>query len=214
MKHGSITTEQIRDLYGYTHPPRAIRDVREHGIPLETFRVKDSDGRNISAYRFGDPSQERTKDFSGRKAWPKDFKKKLIDTYGSKCGVCNIEFEDRYLQIDHRVPYAVAGEFSSTEHVNGYMLLCGSCNRAKAWSCEHCRNCIHDRIIEVCQTCYWAHPLKYEHIALRLIRRLDITWTEQEIREHDQLLELSKDAQIELPEYVKNVLRNVLKQEL
>ena len=39
---------------GYEHAPRAARDVRELGIPLETFRVKDSAGRNIAAYRFGD----------------------------------------------------------------------------------------------------------------------------------------------------------------
>lgn len=47
LKHGHITTEDLKDTYGYDHPPRAARDVREHGIPLETFRVEASNGRKI-----------------------------------------------------------------------------------------------------------------------------------------------------------------------
>jgi hypothetical protein len=57
LKHGFVTTEELRTEYGYDHAPRAARDVRECGIPLEAFRVKrKSDGRSIGAYRFGDPS--------------------------------------------------------------------------------------------------------------------------------------------------------------
>jgi len=37
LKHGQITTEELKDIYGYNHPPRAIRDVREQGIPVKTF---------------------------------------------------------------------------------------------------------------------------------------------------------------------------------
>ena len=37
LKHGYITTEELETLYGYQHPPRAARDVRELGIPLITF---------------------------------------------------------------------------------------------------------------------------------------------------------------------------------
>ena len=59
IKHGQITTEDLKDIYGYNHPPRAIRDVREHGIPVTTFRVTGSDGRKIAAYKFGDPSEVR-----------------------------------------------------------------------------------------------------------------------------------------------------------
>ena len=34
LKHGYITTEELETLYGYQHPPRAARDVRELGIPF------------------------------------------------------------------------------------------------------------------------------------------------------------------------------------
>lgn len=52
--HGYITSEEVETLYGYKHPPRAIRDIREQGIPIETFRIKDTQGKTIAAYRFGD----------------------------------------------------------------------------------------------------------------------------------------------------------------
>ena len=53
LLHGSITSEEIKSLYGYDHPPRAIRDVRELGIPIETSHVKNSDGRTIASYSLG-----------------------------------------------------------------------------------------------------------------------------------------------------------------
>jgi len=59
LQHGQVTTEDL-ERYGYKHPPRAARDVRELGIPLQTFRVSAADGRSIAAYRFGDLTQVRT----------------------------------------------------------------------------------------------------------------------------------------------------------
>ena len=56
LKPGFITSEELKDLYGYNHPPRAIRAVREYGIPVITYRVVGKDGRNIAAYRFGNPT--------------------------------------------------------------------------------------------------------------------------------------------------------------
>ena len=44
---------------GYEHAPRAARDVRELGIPLETIRIKDSDGKSIAAYKFGDREEAK-----------------------------------------------------------------------------------------------------------------------------------------------------------
>jgi Helix-turn-helix domain len=47
LEHGQISTEEIKNTYGYNHPPRAIRDVREIGIPIETFTITGSDGRKM-----------------------------------------------------------------------------------------------------------------------------------------------------------------------
>lgn len=32
LTHGYVTTEELKEQYGYNHPPRAARDVREQGI--------------------------------------------------------------------------------------------------------------------------------------------------------------------------------------
>ena len=210
LKHGYITTEELSQKYGYDHPPRAARDVREQGIPLETFRVAGSHGRRIGAYRFGDPAKIRDGRLGGRRAWPKNLKQQLIELHSSRCAICATDYEGRYLQIDHCVPYEVGGEPQGNLDLSNYMLVCGSCNRAKSWSCEHCRNWKEGHSLKVCQTCYWAQPENYAHIALRLVRRLDITWTGSEVPEFDRLVALSKHARKKLPDFVKDVLRDKL----
>jgi 5-methylcytosine-specific restriction endonuclease McrA len=207
LKHGHITTEELKNRYGYDHPPRAARDVREQGIPLETFRIPDSQGKSIAAYRFADPSAIRQGKLSGRKVFSKDFKESLVARSGCRCGICSTEYEARYLQVDHRVPYEVAGEGGGESAPDEFQLICGSCNRAKSWSCEHCTNWTDEKQVKVCQSCYWASPESYKHVALRPIRRLDVAWTGEETREYDQLVRMARKKGRPLPEFVKAVLR-------
>lgn len=207
LEHGFITTEDLENIYGYSHPPRAIRDVREQGIPLESFRVKNEQGRTISAYRFGDLAEADLARFGGRRSFSKEFKRKLITKQEKRCAICNSLFEERYLQIDHRVPYEVSGETSGKDEAD-YMLLCASCNRAKAWSCQHCENSKIKKI-ESCQSCYWAAPLSYEHIALQPFRRLELVFGVKEIELFDLLSEKAKQAQMSLAEYIKRLLSDL-----
>jgi hypothetical protein len=209
LKHGHITTEDLKICYGYDHPPRAARDVREQGIPLETFRIAGSQGKSIAAYRFADPSKIRSGTLSGRKVFSKEFKERLVERAGCKCGVCSTEYEARYLQVDHRVPYEIGGEGKGEDAPNEFQLICGSCNRAKSWSCEHCANWTTDKFAKVCRICYWANPEAYKHVALRPIRRLDITWTGDETCEYDQLAQRAKMTNQPLPEFVKKILRKL-----
>jgi predicted DNA-binding protein len=81
--------------------------VREHGIPLETFRVTGSDGRKIAAYRFGDVSQKRFRKLSGRTGLSKKIKEFLIEKYGCKCFIYLEDMDESELQIDHRIPFAM-----------------------------------------------------------------------------------------------------------
>ena len=53
LNKGFCSTEDLKNG-GYEHAPRAARDVRELGIPLVTFKIKDSSGKTIAAYKFGD----------------------------------------------------------------------------------------------------------------------------------------------------------------
>ena len=213
LEYGQITTEELKDKYGYNHPPRAIRDVREQGIPINTFRVTCSDGRKIAAYKFGDPSEVRATQLSGRTAFSSNLKNALIEQYGPKCNIYLEPFPIRELQIDHRVPFEISGDNGElSDDTNEYMLLCASANRAKSWSCENCDNW-KKKENSICLSCYWAYPESYKHIAMRDIRRLDLIWSGEEITEYDKLkIEAAKVSE-EIPEYVKNVLRNYLNHE-
>ena len=181
--------------------------MREQGIPLETFKVSGQHGRRIAAYRFADPAGIRGAQHAGRRVFSKKLKDDLIARDGARCAICSCGYERRYLQIDHRVPYEVAGDVQGELDLAEFVLICGSCNRAKSWSCEHCRNWTADQDPKVCKTCYWATPEKYVHIALRVIRRVDVVWSEDEVPDYDKLLQMSKDARDELPKFVKDVLR-------
>ncbi len=214
LKHGFITTEELKDKYGYNHPPRAVRDVKEHGIPIEMFRVEWKDGRKIAAYRFGDPSKMRFGQQAGRSVLGKELKQKLIELYGARCAIYLETFPERELQVDHRTPFEVLGDAKGSQpEVEDYMLLCGSANRAKSWSCEHCVNWIDLKKPEVCRSCYWAYPDDYTHIAMRQARRADILWTENEIKDYERLRRRTIQLQKNIPSYVKEVLAKHLNSE-
>lgn len=212
LEHGAITTEELETLYGYKHAPRAARDLRELGIPLETIRVKSSEGRTIAAYRFGDLAAVRSDRLSGRAVFSKQFKQQLVLHYGEKCSICGGKFEARYLQIDHRIPYEVAGEQNISErNIEDYQLLCGTCNRAKSWSCEHCLNWLEQKQPEICLSCYWAKPEEYSHVALRNIRRIDVVWDEEEIASYEELRDAAQQLGENMPDYVKYILKNFIR---
>lgn len=208
LEHDYITTEDLEKTYGYSHPPRAARDVREQGIPLETFRVKSSDRRNIAAYRFGDLENIRRGQLGGRKVFSKKLKDDLYNKSEGKCAICVGKFEKRYLQIDHRVPYAIAGDINHfNRDTQDYMLLCAACNRAKSWSCEHCPNW-QTKSPKICSQCYWASPQDYTHISLREVRRTDVIWDEDEINIYNELKDTARKADFTIPDYVKRIVRN------
>jgi hypothetical protein len=210
LKHGSITTEQLRTIYKYADPRRAIQDVRDQGIPIVRSKVKGADGRSIGAYRLGDPSAIRRGFLGGRRAFSKAFKAALVKANGSRCQICFQEYEERYLQIDHRVPYEVAGDVEFDEHeIKPYMLVCGSCNRAKSWSCEHCENWAKGKSPKVCAGCYWACPESYKHVAMQDSRRLDLVWLGKEVAVPDELRQRAKIENQPVPEYVKRVLKRI-----
>jgi hypothetical protein len=175
--------------YGYEHGPRAARDVRERGVNLETYRVKSSDGRNIAAYKFGNPVflDNKVSKVAGRTGLSNALKKALVDKYGAMCFVYLQPMEEGLLQIDHRIPYEIGGE--QGDNVDCYMLLSPSANRAKSWTCEHCPNWTK-KDVEFCKNCFWAHPEDYTHIAGREERQIVITFTDNEIEDYNRLIDL------------------------
>jgi hypothetical protein len=210
LKHGVITNEELSDLYGYDHPPRAIRDVRENGIPLITHSVTSpKTGRRMGAYTFDDPSKIRHGRIGGRRAFSKQFKQQLIAHYGSRDAITGAVLDERYLQIDHRVPYEVIGDEQSGDgglDPKEYLLLDGSSNRAKSWSCEHCENFLRKRDPGICRRCFWASPEDYDHIAEIPSRRTDIVWTGEEIKLYERLKKKADAAGIGMAALIKRLL--------
>lgn len=209
LKNGYITTQELKDDYGYNHPPRAARDVRELGIPLVTYRVPGPDGRKIAAYKFGDPSEAKNmlSKASGRTVLSKALKQALIEKYGSKCFIYLETMDENVLQVDHRVPYEIGGE-QDEKDLDCFMLLSPSANRAKSWTCEHCTNWeIKDA--EFCLSCFWAHPEKYDHVAGRLEKVVSIIFSGNEIDDYNKLIELAGEETAQ--DTIKRIIHERLK---
>jgi len=212
LRHGSVTSEVLRDKYKYDHPPRAVQDVKDLGIPIKKVSTPGKQGRPIARYSFGDPAKTRMDQLLGRSALGKQLKQKLILTQGARCAIYMQPFPERDLQIDHRVPFQVAGD-SQTRKPNpkNFMLVCASANRAKSWSCEHCVNWLELKKPDICRSCYWAFPDNYTHIAMRQIRRADIMWTEKEVEVYEKLKQRTLQLQKNIPGYVKEIVEEHLK---
>lgn len=202
VKHGSITTEEITSLYGYEHAPRAIRDIREEGIPIKTKKVVVNNKR-IAQYVFGDPAKIEHNKLGGRQVFSKKFKQELLTKYGSRCAITLEPYESKYLQIDHRIPYEVAGEGSGDQRSpEKFMLLCASAQRQKSWECEHCFNLLKDKDVNTCQTCYWAYPEGYSHVAGRYERHIDLIFQEEEIAILERIEEAARSEGLTLKQYL------------
>jgi len=194
LEHGFVTSQELKDIYGYNHPPRAVRDVREYGIPIETYRTEGTNGRKIAAYRFGDLSniKKSVSKSAGRTILSKALKRALINKYGARCFIYLEPMDENVLQMDHRIPYEIAGEQDETD-IEGFMLLSPSANRAKSWACEHCDNW-EDKNEPCCRKCFWAYPEEYEHIANVKQKAITITFTGDEIGDFNRLIEESGGA--------------------
>jgi|SRR6266850_2025597 len=210
LKHGQISTEELKNKYGYNHPPRAARDVKEHGIPLERTTVVGSGGRKIAAYRFADPRKMKFRRFAGRTGLSKQIKQALIQKYGCQCFIYLEKMPEAELQIDHRIPYEVASDVAPAPSPDDFMLLCGSANHAKSWSCEHCENWRSLKQREICLSCYWAYPEEYTHIAMRPVRRVDLLWQGGEVSQYDRLKSDAHKAGKPLPHFVKQIIERAI----
>jgi len=209
LEHGFITSQELKDTYGYNHPPRAIRDVREYGIPLVTYRVPGTDGRSIAAYKFGNPEDAKNalSKSAGRTILSKALKQALIEKYGAKCFIYLEEMDDTILQVDHRIPYEIGGEHDEKD-IEYFMLLSPSANRAKSWTCEHCMNW-EKKDNEFCLRCFWAYPENYDHVAGRIEKVISIIFTGDEIEDYNKLINLSGEETAQTT--IKKILHEHLK---
>ena len=138
-------------------------------------------------------------------------KDELIKRYGCKCFIYLEESNEKELQIDHRVPFEVDGE--PELQPENFMLLCGSANRAKSWSCEHCQNWNNLKDKSICLSCYWAYPENYSHIAMRQVRRIDLLWQGDEVEIYESLKQQANLLNKEISELVKEIIKRQISEE-
>lgn len=202
MEQGSVTTEDLKNL-GYDHPPRAIADVRDNGIPIVREFDRSSVGKRMARYRLGTAEQIRVGQV-GRTNFSKKFRQALLNAYGPLDGITGARHDPRSLQIDHRVPYRVAGDAGlATNDVSAFMLLDAKSNRAKGFSCQNCRNFIELRDPSICRTCFWAYPDDYSHVAMEDIRRADIVWQGAEIADYERLKRQAEEEGLSIQDLLK-----------
>lgn len=190
LERGSVTTAELNKL-GYDHPPRAIADVRDNGIPIVTDSVRSTSGKRMASYRLGTAEDIRAGQV-GRTNFSKQFRRALLAAYGPTDSITRATHDPRSLQIDHRVPYRVAGDAGlETNDVGAFMLLDAKSQRAKSWSCENCQNFVKLRQPTICRSCFWAFPEDYSHVAMEEVRRVDVVWQGKEVEDHDRLARLA-----------------------
>ncbi len=191
INKGSCSTEDLKEA-GYEHAPRAKRDVVEAGVPIAVSKGVDSSGRRMAVYSFGDweeyKKQNSLAKTKGRSNLTDKLKQKLIEENGSKCALYGEEFPENLLQTDHRVPFEIGGDPDDMMDTSKFMLLSPSANRAKSWACEHCKNWTKKDIL-ICQSCYYAFPENYTHIAGQAERRVDLVFRDDEIDLYDMIIQ-------------------------
>lgn len=180
VKDGSISTIQINEA-GYDHPPRAVRDAVELGFAITRIKAKRSDGQSIAAYVFDE--RELDPSLTGRVVLAKKERSAIIKRKGGKCGLCGAVHN---VQVDHRIPFQVAGD-SQRDEADPYQLLDGACNRKKSWACEHCSNWLELKDFDTRLSCYWANPGTYTHVAMQPERRVDVVWSGKEVTIFERL---------------------------
>ena len=206
LTHGAVTTEQLSKKYGYIHPPRAKQDAKEVGIPLVAKRVKSSKGKSIASYTFDTDAILGTA--TGRSPIPKVFRKELEKANGLVCAICQNPFESRLLQVDHRVPFEVAGDqvANGKRDPSDFMLACPSCNSRKRKSCESCPNAVTQKQTAICKTCYWASPSNYEHVATVPQRVISLSWVGTEVADYDALATEAAAVPESVPDRLKGIV--------
>lgn len=206
-KNGMVTTEDLEKM-GYIHPPRAVRDVRENGIPIKMVRIKRKDGKSIAAYSFGDPAEIQDFKLGGRQVFSKEFKKRLFEKQEGRCAICGEKYDSIFLQIDHRVPYEYMGDGREEFNLDDFMLLCATCNRKKDRATERCiETCFKTKDLKIIRSCFWASPENYTHICMEPIRRSELAWKgEKELAQYEKIAKKARAEGKDLGSYIKDLL--------
>ena len=120
---------------------------------------------------------------------------KLYERDSFTCRICGAKMSGPNLRPDHRVPAQFGGSpenFIGEEWMQQFQALCAVCNYEKREACKRCPNWIA-RNIETCNSCYWASPDNYDHMATEAKTASDILkWSRAQLAFRERIRELSR----------------------
>lgn len=219
LKENGIVTKYdlIRAGIAPSQTARAIRDLKDHGIPIQALsRIKTPESSNpVVRYTFGDRRDIHSEWQDGRRLVPKGMKEKLIRVYGARCAYCGEKLEPRKLQVDHRLPVKYFGELSQKEKRNpqNYLLLCPECNRKKAEAVDEgcAKTCYKTDDMSIIKSCYWYDPINYTHVCMKPVRKLEIKWDESDVDNYEALAKEAKKHGLSPQDLVKSMIEKLKK---
>ena len=203
LKHGHITTEELKNLYGYNHPPRAVRDVREQGIPLETFRMHGQRQPKPRGLPLRRPFQDSAGTLAGRKCFCKEFRERHWSNVTAASVACVLTTPSPCMQSTigaHMKWVAGGGVRHRGFNLDGGLMRQVLVLRAlQQLDGETGPEGSYDVL-------FGASPASYRHIAMRPVRRLELVWTEQEVAGFDKLSKAAQKRGMPLPDFIKTLL--------
>lgn len=179
---------------------RAIRDLKDHGIPIVTKgRINTNRSKNpMVLYCYGKVADINSSWGIGRDNRNYRIKDELMEKYGNHCAFCGRRFNPSELQVDHRLPLKYFGDHSySEDSLEDYLLVCARCNRLKNTAVDQCaKTCYKTGDWEVIKSCYWYNPFNYSHICMRPIRRQVLDFEGNEVNLYNDLMQIAKDKEV------------------
>ncbi len=204
LSNGSLTSSEMLE-FGHMHPARVICDVRDQGIPVETTTIFEQ-GKRYASYKLGKAKDINRAKFGGRKTIPTCIKHILVARNGMQCQLSKATLQSTDLEVDHRIPFALAGEPKHPKCPSNYMLLSRSMQMKKSKECAGCPNLKKLNSVDNCNECYWASPEHYTHKAMRQEQVTSINWTDKDAISLAKIRELALSHGLSVESLIKNTL--------
>lgn len=191
--------------------PRAIRDLKDHGIPVKTLeRVNVPQAKSkVNQYTLGSADDIDASKKYGRLYDPSGMKEKLAKLHGSTCVFCGKHLAPKDRELDHKLPVNIFGDLSSVERLNpnNYQLVCRKCNRLKREAVSH--GAFDDRQdgMDVVKHNYWYDPVQYrKNEKDNLFNQSIVVWNSgEDIRTYNQISQYAKYSNKSFPEALKDM---------
>lgn len=162
LRQGFVTKQ---DCYQLGFDPVVTRDLTKHGVVFESHQGRILLDLQASNVALGGPA-----------VFPTRERDSLIEQASFLCALCGRQYPRKRLALDHRVPHRVAGNslVASQGAEAATQVLCYGCNNDKQHACRDCPNQQSTLNPETCESCFWAYPEAYCHVATTPERRAEL----------------------------------------